>query len=89
MWPQWIGIFNYGQNNVASLMMGRINCVPGFGGRFWMFAFSNDCALSMHPRCAHFLMGDGTVVSLPDNIDISVYHALIQRDDGQSISLDF
>lgn len=89
MWPKWVGIHNHWEENTAQLTWGPINCVTTFGGRYWMSASSNDCALSLHPGSANFLMADGAVVSLNANIDRDIYHGLVQRNDGRGCSGEF
>jgi prepilin-type processing-associated H-X9-DG protein len=89
MWPYWIGIMEHWEQNIVMLTWSRINCVPGFGGQFWMFASGNNCALSLHPGSAHFLMADGAVVSLPETIDRRTYRALARRNDGEVTGISF
>lgn len=88
IWPHWIG----NPGNPSSVMFSAevpINCVPSFGGRFWMNAASDQCALSFHPGTVQFLFADGSVHALPETIDRRSYLALADFDDGTPVSIDF
>ena len=47
---------------------------------------SPDCFSSMHPGGAHFLLGDGAVRFIGENIDVTTYEHLGSKADGTVIS---
>ncbi len=49
----------------------------------------NDVAMgSQHVGGTHFLLGDGTVRFLSENIDFGLYQSLASRDQGEVVTLD-
>jgi len=55
-WPLWIATYRNFETTFSTRLH-PINCgVPSFADRFWMNAVYDDCALSMHPGIAHFLL---------------------------------
>jgi prepilin-type N-terminal cleavage/methylation domain-containing protein len=68
-------------------MMDRINTLRGDPAVEWTFENQSRLFGSHHPRGCHFLMGDGSVRFVSENIDYVLYHALGACDDGQTFSL--
>lgn len=66
-----------------------INCVPSFGGSFWLTAPSSSCALSLHPGVCQFAFADGSVRPINENIDRGVYQWLSAIADGHAVSGEF
>jgi len=87
--PMWVGVYWGHEATFETTSWSPINCVPSFGGRFWMNAKSSSCALSMHPGMAQFLFADGSVHALAQTIDSKVYSNLGDINDGRSLSIDF
>lgn len=69
-------------------MMDRINSLQADPAADWTFDNQSRLFGSRHPLGCHFLMGDGSVRFVSENIDYVVYQALGACDDGQPISLD-
>ncbi len=56
----------------------------GYNGGSWF----NDVRFgSQHTGGAHFLLGDGTVQFLSENIDFATYQALASRDQGEAVQV--
>jgi len=45
-----------------------------------------DDFTSLHPLGVHFLLGDGSVQRIDDQIDMAVYHAMLSRSGGEPVS---
>jgi hypothetical protein len=54
-----------------------------------MNAVDDNCALSLHPGIAQFVMADGSVHGLLETIDMRVYEALGTRNDGIAVTVEF
>jgi prepilin-type N-terminal cleavage/methylation domain-containing protein len=91
VWPQWIGSTQhwYQQTLFTTRSYAPINCVPSFGGQFWINAYDNACALSHHPGICQFLFADGSVHALSEDIDLDLYEALGTTHGGEVVSMDF
>jgi prepilin-type N-terminal cleavage/methylation domain-containing protein/prepilin-type processing-associated H-X9-DG protein len=85
-WPLWIALYHGFEVVFSTRDFAPINCVPNFRDRFWVNAQADECALSMHPGKCHFVMADGSVHSLPKEIDIHIYELLGARADGEVLS---
>ena len=90
VWPTWsVTISNHTAMILDTGPRCGINRVPSFSGRFWMNLLDDDCAISMHPGIAHFLMADGSVRALSQSIDDKLYGSLGSRNDGNVIASEF
>ncbi len=86
--PLWLGVATY-TNETDFDGRWPMNCVPSFSGRFWVNAQYDACSLSHHPGIVQFLFADGSVRALPQTMDRVVYSHLCDRNDGETISLEF
>lgn len=85
-WPIWIGMPG-GGNDETVRINGRtnspINATVNINEMY--FANNDDNAFSYHIGGAQFLMGDGSVRFISENISMTTYCALFGRNDGQII----
>ncbi len=83
-WPSWaVSPLSHYPWVFSSIRVCGINRVPSFAGKYWVNVPDHDCAISMHRGIAHFLMADGSVRALSENIDEKVYESLGSRNDGR------
>ncbi len=82
-WPIWIGSGDQSDESVR--MNGRfnspINARTSFNRMFQ--AVNDDNAFSYHVGGAQFVLGDGSVRFISENIDIRTYDWLHDKRDGQ------
>lgn len=80
-WPTWLGSCNEDEcirfeGDPADYLNGRVH--PNRMG----FAVTDDCAFSFHAGGAHFLMGDGSVRFINENVHMLTYGLLNSINDG-------
>src|SRR4051794_19286346 len=68
---------NYPLNNANVAGPRAVNCI----NKKEIYAF--------HPSGANVLMADGSVHHVPANLDLNVTYALLTRDRGETVSVDF
>ncbi|MBX3452091.1 MAG: DUF1559 domain-containing protein [Planctomycetaceae bacterium] len=84
-WPTWIGMPGDGGDETIRIN-GRaespINCGTNYNKM--INAINDDCAFSYHAGGASFLMCDGSVRFITENISMVIYDYLHDRRDGQA-----
>jgi prepilin-type N-terminal cleavage/methylation domain-containing protein/prepilin-type processing-associated H-X9-DG protein len=91
-----IGQFSAGADRKAMFSGGADSNPPTEMSEFLIAAETNDpinggaeeAAGSWHPGGAQFLMGDGSVQFLSENMDMATYRALSTRNGGEAVSLN-
>ncbi len=84
-WPVWIGgLASDEQVRMNGRTSAPINC--GCKPTRMDEAISDDCAFSWHPGGAFFVMSDGSVHFLSENIAIATYCFLHSKNDGQIVA---
>jgi prepilin-type N-terminal cleavage/methylation domain-containing protein len=85
-WPTWIGSFGGGQDETVRIN-GRfgspINARVSFNRM--ALAVNDDNAFSYHVGGAQFVLGDGSVRFVSENVDTQTYDRLHDKRDGQVI----
>lgn len=77
----WAGVIP-GANGAMARIVGSADHTPNHAHHHF------DDFSSFHPQGVHFLVGDGSVQRINDQIDIAVYHALVTRAGGEAVSLE-
>lgn len=80
-WPTWLGSVNTDESiryegDPADYLNGKVS--PNRMG----FAVTDDCAFSFHTGGAHFLMGDGSVRFINENVNMLTYGLINSINDG-------
>lgn len=91
-----IGHFSAGSDRKAMFSGGADSNPPTEMSEFLIAAETNDpinggaeeAAGSWHPGGAMFLMGDGSVQFLSENIDMRIYRGLSTRNGGETVTLE-
>jgi prepilin-type processing-associated H-X9-DG protein len=91
-----IGQFSAGADRKAMFSGGADSNPPTEMSEFLIAAETNDpinggaeeAAGSWHPGGAQFLMGDGSVQFLSENIDMRIYRGLSTRNGGETVTLE-
>lgn len=85
-WPTWIGMPGDGGDETVRIN-GRANSPINCGTNYnkMINAINDDCAFSYHPGGANFLLADGSVRLISENISMVIYDFLHDRRDGQAI----
>jgi prepilin-type processing-associated H-X9-DG protein len=83
-WPAWIGgIASDEQTRINGRTTRPINC--GCSPSRMDEALGDDCAFSWHPGGAQFVMCDGSVQFISENISMDTYCNLHGKNDGQPL----
>lgn len=85
-WPTWIGSFGGGQDETVRIN-GRFNSPINARVSFnrMALAVNDDNAFSYHVGGAQFVLGDGSVRFVSENVDTQTYDWLHDKRDGQVI----
>jgi prepilin-type N-terminal cleavage/methylation domain-containing protein len=75
----WTGLIA-GANNAKARIVGSADHTPNHADHHF------DDFSSFHPQGVHFLVGDGSVQRINDQINIGVYRALVTRAGGEAVS---
>ena len=99
-WLGWAST-NRGDSNAVTGVLAagqvQINLFEGHGNRYdtafgsggfpYGQGLHQRCFSSFHPGGCHFVLADASVRFVSENIDLSTYHYLCIRNDGQAINL--
>lgn len=77
----WAGVIP-GANAAMARIVGTSDHTPNHADHHF------DDFSSFHPQGVHFLVGDGSVQRINDQIDIAVYHAMVTRSGGEPVSVE-
>lgn len=77
----WSGVIP-GANNAKGRIVGSADHTPNHADHHF------DDFSSFHPQGVHFLVGDGSVQRINDQINVAVYHAMVTRSGGEVVSMD-
>ena len=66
----------------------QLNRYSGYQGNVATRLFNDVTFSSQHVGGCHFLMGDGAVKFLSENIDFALYQGLASIDEGEVVNLE-
>jgi prepilin-type N-terminal cleavage/methylation domain-containing protein len=77
----WMGVIS-GTNNSKARIVGSADHTPNHSEHHF------DDFSSFHPNGVHFLVGDGSVQRINDQINVNVYQAMATRSGGEIVSVE-